>query len=310
MTFSPPQLSFSSLPKNERIEICIPSRGRTLNVVCLLQALRTQTFVDWDLTILDDNPDDSLKGNFTLWAMLSLLELEGHRCRVIKGEAKGIPRAHNVLLAATKKNLIARIDDDTLPSDVDYLSLLVAEMTSERSGRVGAAGGPIPHFKGGTIEDYALPPDEALKGFAPFETPYVRFVQPREAKPIGVTALYSSFLFRRDFALAAGGYSLSYSPFAEKEETDFTVRIAFLGARLVFHPHALLWHLRAPSGGTRSVFDEERKAMFERDYQNFIDRMKRIRDGAFDWEAEASFNLSPFEKYKAVQDSDRGYIEL
>jgi GT2 family glycosyltransferase len=310
MRFAPPPLPCVQLPIEDRIEICIPTRGRTINVVCLLQALRTQTFTDWDLTILDDNLDDSLKNNFTLWAMISLLEMEGHRCRVIKGEAMGIPRAHNVLLAATKKNLIARIDDDTLPSDVDYLTLLVNEIRFDSSGLVGAVGGPIPHFKGGTQKDYELPANDTLGEFAAFETPFVRYVQPENATPRSVTALYSSFLFKRAYALAAGGYSLSYSRSAEKEETDFTVRIAFLGGRLVFHPRALLWHLRAPSGGTRSVPESERKQLFQGDYQNFVNRVRAMRDGNFDWGQEAMVNLTPFEKYTTIEDSDNGYIEV
>lgn len=310
MSNLPPRLPTVIISPNERIEICIPSRGRTLNVVCLLQALRTQTFDRWDLTILDDNPDTSLKDNFTLKAMLSLLEMEGHRCRVIKGEAQGLPRAQNALLSATKKNLIARIDDDTLPARIDYLSLLMKVLQTDSSGQISAVGGPIPHFQGGTLADYALPDAETLDRYAPFEAPFIRYVQPSEAQPRLVTALYSTFIYKRACFLKAGGFSLSYSTVAEKEETDILTRTQFLGGRLVFHPQALLWHLKAPSGGIRYISEEEKNHRFQKDYANFVDRMKRLKNGIFDWQLEAEANLKPFEKYSAIADSDSGYIEL
>jgi hypothetical protein len=310
MQNSPPTLPSVVLTRNERIEICIPSRGRTLNLVCLLQALRTQTFADWDLTILDDNPDDSIKSNFTLQAMTSLLEMEGHRCRIIKGEAAGLPRAQNALLAATTKNLIARIDDDTLPSRTDYLAMLMNVMLRDSTGIVGAVGGPIPHFQGGDLTDYALPSAEALDKYAPFEAPFIRYVQPQDAAPRTVTALYSTFIYKRAYLWASGGFSLSYSTVAEKEETDVLTRTQFMGAKLVFHPHALLWHIKAPSGGIRYVSEEEKDRRFQQDYANFVARMKRLKDGTFNWKEEAEANLRPFEKYTAIQDTDRGYIEV
>jgi GT2 family glycosyltransferase len=306
---SRPKLSSQVISPDERVEICIPSRGRTINLVCLLQALRTQTFQNWDLTVLDDNPGDAIRSNFTLDALLKLLETEGHRCRVIKGKARGVPWAHNTLLVASKKRLIARIDDDTLPEETHYLDHLVSIFHRDHAGTVGAVGGPIPHFQGGDRAGYLLPDDGSIQQFAPFEAPEVRYLHPAGSRPKRVTALYSSFVHKRDYFIEAGGYALSYSAIAEKEETDMLLRVAFLGAALMFHPDAVLWHLRAPAGGIRHNPDENRQKMFERDYQNFVNRATRLKHGAFDWEKERQNNLAPFEKYRLINDEDRGYID-
>ena len=303
-----PKLSPMVVSTDERIEIAIPTRGRTINLVCLLQSLRTQTFQRFDVTILDDNPDDAVLGNFTLDAMVKLLETEGHRCRIIKGESKGVVFAHNALLHATQKRLIARIDDDTLPESTDYLELLMSVFHEDETGAVAAVGGPIPHFLGGRREQYMVPEEETLGAYAPFEAPEARYLQPVSATPKRVTSLYSSFICKRDYLLAAGGYALSYSTIAEKEETDMLLRVAVLGGRLIFHPHAVLWHLRAPMGGIRHVTPHQSAAMFEADYRNFVARAQRLREGAFDWVSEREENFAPFEKYRIIKDTERGYI--
>ena len=275
----------------------------------MLQALRTQSFESWDLTIVDDNPDDSLRGDFTLSAMMALLEIEGHRCRVIRGPSAGVASAHNALLSATRKPLIARIDDDTLPARTDYLALLVELFVRDTTGRLGAAGGPIPHFTGGPLEKYNMPDHAELGRYAPFEAPFARFVSPPEAEPHTVTTLYSSFLYKTDFARAAGGFPVAYSLVGEKEETDTLSRIAFLGAPLVFHPHALLWHLKVPVGGTRSFAESDKENFFQEAYLRFVQRMKSLKDGTFDWHAEAAANLEPYRSLETLPDDARGYID-
>ena len=298
------------LSPHERIEICIPSRGRTANLITLLQALRDQRFVRWDLTILDDNPDDSLETDPSLEKMVMLTEMAGHRTRIIKGASAGLIPAQNTLLAATRKNLIARIDDDTLPDGIDYLEQLVDAMLNDRTGRLGAVGGPIADVRSPSLDDHRLPPEEELDKYYPFESPHIRYVQPKDAVPRTVPSLYSSFLYKRPVAWAAGGFSMSYSPIAEKEDTDLLVRMGMLGATCLFLPRAQLWHLKAPMGGIRFLSERERAALFQQDYLNFVSRVKQLRAETFDWAAESAANLSPFQRFTALDDSTRGYIDL
>ena len=304
-----PKISPVHIRPDTRIEICIPSRGRTPNLSCMLQALRTQSFESWDLTIVDDNPDDSLRSDFTLSVMFQLLETEGHRCRVIHGRSQGLASAHDALLMATRKPLIARIDDDTLPARTDYLALLFEQFVRDSTGRLGAVGGPIPHFTGGPLEKYAIPDQTELDKYAPFEAPFTRYLPPRDATPHTVTTLYSSFLYKTDFARAAGGFPVAYGLVGEKEDTDTLTRIAFLGAPLVFHPQALLWHLKVPAGGTRSFAEFGKEQTFQDAYRQFVLRMKSLKERTFDWSAEATANLEPYRSLGALPDDARGYIE-
>lgn len=292
----------------ERIEACVPSRGRNTNLCVLLQALRTQTFQDFDVTVLDDNPDESLRDDFTVRAMLDLLEIDGHRCRILRGPSQGLMYAQNTLLLASRKRLIARLDDDTVPQP-KTLERLMQVFFDDDKGEVAAVSGPIPAFTGGQLDDYALPPPEVLKQYAPFETPETRYVHPVDARPRRVSSLYSSFIYRRDWFLAAGGFSLSYSRIAEKEDADITLRVAYLGGALVFVPQALSWHLKAPMGGIRHLLEEERQRLFSADYQNFIERAKTIGRGEFPWDLEARTNQEPFQKWCDLDDDARGFIE-
>ena len=123
--------------------------------------------------------------------MITLLEMVGHRCRVFRGDAAGLCRAHNALLLSTKKSLIARIDDDTISAQLDYLTLLVEAMLSDTTGLL--VSGPIVHLRSAPQESYALPKDDAIDGYAAFEAPFIRYVQPPDAAPRFVTSLYSSF---------------------------------------------------------------------------------------------------------------------
>ncbi|MCU0661237.1 MAG: glycosyltransferase family 2 protein [Myxococcota bacterium] len=305
---SQPILEPFTVAEDERIEACVPSRGRNPNLCVLLQALRTQTFQGFDVTVLDDNPDTSLRDDFTVRAMLDLLELEGHRCRILRGPCQGLMYAQNTLLMASKKRLVARLDDDTVPQP-HTLERLMKILLEDNKGDVAAVSGPIPAFVGGKLADYALPDPQSLAQYAAFETPQTRYVHPEGAAPRRMTSLYSSFIYKRAWFVTAGGFSLSYSRIAEKEDADITLRVAFLGGVLVFVPSALSWHLKAPMGGIRHLSNEERQQLFTADYLNFVERAKTLGQGEFPWERERQANLEPFQKWLELEDEARGYIE-
>lgn len=59
---------------------------------------------------------------------------------------------------------------------------------------------------------------------------------------------------RRERALAIGGFDENFiPPVAYRFETEFAKRVVAAGGRIRYEPGAIIHHLRAPRGGTRSI---------------------------------------------------------
>ena len=267
----------------------------------LLQALRSQTAQNWDLTIVDDNDDPSLlRNSHNFNVMLNLLQMEGHRWHVIKGLCKGPHFAHNILLMGSGHELILRMDDDALPSP-DFVEKLFHRIGSDGSN-IAAVGGVFPDPRQPNLEDcYFTKPEvvaiadqnrlQAVKQRYLHKTPVVE----------NVPVLYSSFMYRRSALLDVGGFPVVYSPIGESEETDTTFRLYHKGYTLVVDQSAVAWHLFAPSGGIRGGTQEERETWFKHDVETWRQRLRLLVEGKFDFEAEKKRNLDPFRTFEKLR---------
>ena len=67
----------------EKIEVDIlcSSKDRATEVFSLMQALRTQTFQNWNLYVLDNGYGTPLV-NFHINMMINRLQLEGHKVKI------------------------------------------------------------------------------------------------------------------------------------------------------------------------------------------------------------------------------------
>jgi GT2 family glycosyltransferase len=97
-----------------------------------------------------------------------------------------------------------------------------------------------------------------------------QFFRWNEGRIVAAEHLYSSFMYRREAALAVGGFATWYSPQAHREETDFTYRLHLAGWLLMVDTGAVARHERCPQGGLRGVArDELRRA----DEAIFLERL-------------------------------------
>jgi len=284
-----------------RIEIAIPTRGREQNLLMLLQALRCQTFQQWDLTIVDDNDDPALlRQSHTFNVMLNLMHMEGHLWHIIRGTRQGPHFAHNILLMSARHELVLRLDDDLVPSP-DFVAKLLSPF-SKGDARVGAVGGVFPDPRKPHMEDCFLtsPEMRATAEQNPMQSIRQRYLH---KEPIIETtpALYSSFLYRRSALLEAGGFPTVYSPIGESEETDTTFRLYQKGYTLLVDQSAVAWHFYAPFGGIRDGGAEERALWFQQDVATWQHRLGLLRDGAFDYETEKKQNLEPFRGFEKLR---------
>ena len=175
-----------------RIEIGLPTKNRPDCIPMMLQALRTQDYVHWDLTIVDDNDPPLLKDNLVVQRMLWLLEMEGHRWRILRGVRQGPHYAHNVTLVSAEHSWVLRIDDDLVPQPTFISTLVETIQHYEKALPVGAIGGVYPEVAAGDRTHHHMSDRvrASLPQFAPFESVEQRFLLPGEKARL-VKALYS-----------------------------------------------------------------------------------------------------------------------
>ena len=91
--------------KNKRLVIHICSKDRATEVALLLQSLRTQTFTDWNLLILDDASRVPLQQFYFINYLIQRLKLEGHDVKILRNEiSAGVSMARQTLVDYTMKN--------------------------------------------------------------------------------------------------------------------------------------------------------------------------------------------------------------
>lgn len=110
-----------------RVSIHITSKDRHSELALLLQSLRTQTFQDFDIIILDDASGTPIISCHFLMALVYRLKLEGHRIKFLRNDfSNGVCAARQRLIDEDTffNRLVLRLDDDCLP-EPDYLQRLI-----------------------------------------------------------------------------------------------------------------------------------------------------------------------------------------
>lgn len=107
--------------------ILINVRDRPTEISLLLQSLRTQTYQDFDVYILDDCSGTPLTNYHFFNCIMTRLKLEGHQVYIKKTEfPHGVSRARQEIVDwAMKKdyNYFLRVDDDVI-LESDYIARL------------------------------------------------------------------------------------------------------------------------------------------------------------------------------------------
>jgi len=112
---------------NDRTTIHVTTKDRATEVAILLQSLRTQTYQDWDLMILDDASGTPLTNFHFFVALIQRIKLEGHKVKLLRNNiSNGVCAARNRLIQEDTYNneFVCRLDDDCIPES-DYLFKLI-----------------------------------------------------------------------------------------------------------------------------------------------------------------------------------------
>jgi GT2 family glycosyltransferase len=241
----------------ERVEISICTKDRASELYALLVSLRTQTYREWDLVIVDSSQPYPLVNAYKfIGDIITRIKTEGHAVKyIVDVPPMGVCKARNrAVKEGFGHQIIVRIDDDSV-LEPDYIARLIKLMEPED---VGAVGGCVPVF--------GAPPMvrniNLLKGI---------FNRVKFDKEGNLTEcaddggfqyhpnvvlpshhLRSSYAFRRKAYDDVGGFPNDYGTIGFREETDFCLRIAWKGWRMLTDTGAIAWHCQCPSGGARA----------------------------------------------------------
>ncbi len=185
-----------------KISVVMPVYNGERYVEAAVNSILAQTVTDFEFIIIDDGSKDRTA------ALLSAAAARDQRIRVISQENRGIAPSLNHGLRLAKGDWIARMDADDIALP-DRFALQMRHLESDPD--CGVLGGQI------LLTD-------------PEDRPLLRMSHPIYHKEIVAAIMKGSpafshpaVLFRRDIALAIGGYS---DRFEHAEDADFFLRMA------------------------------------------------------------------------------------
>lgn len=257
-----------------RVEIGIPTFNRPRILGRCLAALLSQSYGDWDLTIVNDSPDvefDPITLRF-----LELIAGAGHRVQVIQAGGWGQVVAHNWVLYNTDHEAILRLDDDIILNR-DALGHLVRGL--ETGPNIGAVAGLYfyPDERYEMPENWSDDPKTDGKVRPELNSHFQQVAYHQDNAPRRAEHLYSSCLYRAEAMKYVGGWPEIYSRgVACGEETEGTYKMHLAGWELYIIPQATGVHLWA-DGGIRSKGQAHVQVNYQRDIRLLAARLPELR---------------------------------
>jgi GT2 family glycosyltransferase len=163
--------------------------------------------------------------------------------RLIRLPEPSIPHAMNIAVEAAESDVVLFLDDDIVPSG----RLVDAHAEAQRDEAVWAVVGQI--LQPGEEPQRVAQPDDDLE--FRFNADERRFV---------TNVMAGNLSVKRSRFIELGGFDENFVGAAYRFESDFALRVAAAGGRIVFEPGASLRHLKLATGGLRSFGDHRTSA--------------------------------------------------
>jgi glycosyltransferase involved in cell wall biosynthesis len=209
------------------LTVAIPTYGRDQVLIDSVTALLALDPPPWELLVVDQTPrhDDTTETRLAAW------QAEG-RLRWLRLPKPSITGAMNRALQEARGDRVLFLDDDILPDP----SLLAAhERAGERQADAMLAGRVLQPWHEGQSD--------------PEQGPFLfNSLVPRPIEEF----MGGNVAIPRRQALALGGFDENFVRVAYRFEAEFAHRWRQAGHPIQYVPDALIHHLRAERGGTRS----------------------------------------------------------
>ena len=226
--------------QNPTVSVIIISWNNTAHLMRCLDALKNQTYKNFEVIIVDNGSNDIIIEN----AQQSDLSMKLERL----DKNKGFATANNIGARLAEGHWLALLNADALP-EPDWLEKLVkaaednpefsffsSRQIQENDRQLLDGAGDAYHVSGLAWRRYYNRQAEHLA------------LQPAEVfSACGAAALY----LREDF-LRAGGFDEDY--FSYFEDVDLGFRLRLKGKKCLYIPQAVVYHVGSASTGKRSDF--------------------------------------------------------
>lgn len=270
---------------NKRISIHITTKDRHSEVAILLQSLRSQTYKDFDVLIMDDASGTPLEQCYFALYLINRLRLEGHTVRLFRQDySRGVCHARNKLIEVDTlgNDYVCRLDDDCIPQP-DYLEKLVEVLDK---GEYDLVSGVIP-----------LLAQPELKREMRFVKPVINKHEINSEGDLVLNkddcgycyisdAVIPTHQFRTNalYKRALTDSGVRYPDYLTKvgfrEEGFFSFEAQLRGFKLAVRTGAVAYHLQCPSGGCRSTTYSQDVALDDKTFRTWIKGQYKKR-GAF-----------------------------
>lgn len=163
--------------------------------------------------------------------------------RLIRLPEPSIPHAMNVAVDAAQTDVVLFLDDDVIPS----AALLDAHGAAHRDPNVWAVVGQI-----------LQPGERPARVDQPADDLAFRFHADEGRLVTNVMA--GNLSVKRERFLDLGGFDENFIGVGYRFESDFALRVAAAGGKILFEPRASIDHLKLATGGLRSYGDHRTSA--------------------------------------------------
>lgn len=284
MVVEPKKYEVVPVKRGDRVLVEIPTKDRVDYLEGLLKSLEAQTFMDWDLLVIDDSKVDNLPAHKGCQEAANRLHSVGHSWLFVRGVGQNQATAHNRALeyaAIHGYKLVLRLDDD-ITLEPGFIGKLYDEFLKDRECRYAAVGGIflnpfIPK------EEQVVPADwQTRPEYEGTVLPCVLHHQVVQYPPEidyrdDCQHLYSSYMFRTALLQSVGGFPTNLSAMAFREETLPLYELWLKGYKFRIVTKAIGYHYNASTGGLRSVSPRKAQELFLQDDTLFRRRIEELR---------------------------------
>jgi len=259
-----------------KIDVMISTRDRHTETCLLLQSLRTQSFQNFDIIIIDESQTPILM-NYPFITMIARLKLENHCVKVIRNNVSGgVCFARNMMIDEQMKNhtdadLCLRVDDDVILQP-DFLQRLVSVIDKGfdlASGVVPLLGFPE-HIR---EAEYIFPVinyhELNDKGELSIRHDDCGFCY--DKSDILPTAQFrTNCLYKYKLHTDGIRYPKNLTNVGFREELHFSFQALIKGYKIGVDTGAVAYHTQTPSGGVRCTDYNQNVALDEETTNKWI----------------------------------------
>ena len=229
-----------ALNMDKLVSILLPSYNGVSRIRGAIKSVLDQSYVGWELLVLDDGSKDNLKG------VVEGFTKNEPRIRYIKNDINlGIQKTLNKGLKEARGEYIARIDDDDAWADKDKLKKQIEFLEKNKDYVLVGTGVIEVDEKGKELFRYLVPEsDKEIRN-----------------KILGKNCfVHSSVVIRKTSVMNLGGYSESVETF-HIEDYDLWLKLGTVGELANLPLYAVLFTAREDSISSRNKVDQFKKIL-------------------------------------------------